>query len=73
MLLVAQPQDTLSLDLTKAIEIALEHSPTARSARLSFLVQHWNYRNHRANYLPSVTLSSSPNVNNEINKITQGD
>lgn len=73
MLLVAQPQDTLCLDLTKAIEIALEHSPTARSARHSFLVQHWNYRNHRANYLPTVTLSSSPNVNNEINKITQGD
>lgn len=69
----AQTQDTLVLDLPKVIDLALEQSNSARSARHSFLVQHWNYRNYRANYLPSVSLSSSPYINNEVNKITQGD
>ena len=70
---IAQGADTLVLDLQQAISLALEQSPTARSARHSFLSQHWNYRNFRANYLPSVTLSSSPYINNQINKITQSD
>ena len=68
-----EAQDTLVLDLQQVISLALEQSPTARSARHSFLSQHWNYRNFRANYLPSVTLTSSPYINNQINKITQGD
>ena len=72
-LLMAQSQDTICINLSQAIEIALQQSPTARSARHSFLVQHWNYRYYCANYLPSVTLSSSPYINNVINKITQGD
>ena len=70
---IAQEADTLVLDLQQAISLALEQSPSARSARHSFLSQHWNYRNFRANYLPSVTLSSSPYINNQINKITQSD
>lgn len=69
----AQESDTLCLTLPEAIELALEQSPTARSARHTFLAQHWNYRYYRANYLPSLTLSASPYINNEINKITQGD
>ena len=69
----AQTPDTMYLDLKQAIHLALEQSPTARSARHTFLAQHWNYRYFRANYLPSVTLTSSPYINNEINKITQGD
>lgn len=72
-MLRAQVQDTLSLDLQQAILLALEQSPSARSARHEFLVQHWNYRYYRANYLPSVNLTSSPYINNEMNKITQGD
>ena len=71
-LLMAQSQDTICINLSQAIEIALQQSPTARSARHSFLVQHWNYRYYCANYLPSVTLSSSPYINNVINKITNG-
>lgn len=58
--------DTLVLDLQTAIRIALSQSPSAQSARNSFLVAYWNYRNYRANYLPSVTLSSSPYYNNGI-------
>ena len=65
--------DTLTLTLPQAIEIAKKQSPSARSARHTFLAQYWNYRYYRANYLPSLTLSSSPYINNEINKITQGD
>ena len=65
--------DTLTLTLPHAIEMAKKRSPSARSARHTFLAQYWNYRYYRANYLPSLTLSSSPYINNEINKITQGD
>ena len=69
----AHEGDTLRLTLPQAIAMALEQSPSARSARHTFLAQYWNYRYYRANYLPSLTLSSSPYINNEINKITQGD
>lgn len=69
----AHEGDTLRLTLPQAIAMALEQSPSARSARHTFLVQYWNYRYYRANYLPSLILSSSPYINNEINKITQGD
>ena len=65
--------DTLTLTLPQAIEMAKKQSPSARSARHTFLAQYWNFRYYRANYLPSLTLSSSPYINNEINKITQGD
>lgn len=65
--------DTLYLTLPEAIDMALEQSPAARSARHTFLAKYWNYRYYKANYLPSLTLSSSPYINNEINKITQGD
>ena len=69
----AQKADTLYLSLPRAIEIAVLQSPTVRSARHTFLAQHWNYRYYCANYLPSVTLASSSYINNVINKITQGD
>ena len=65
--------DTLTLTLQQAIDLALLQSPTTRSARHTFLAQYWNYRYYRANYLPSVTLTSSPYINKEINKITQSD
>lgn len=70
---LAWESDTLSLTLQQAIELAHRNSPSARSARHTFLAQYWNYRYYRANYLPSLTLTSSPYINNEINKITQGD
>ena len=69
----ASGADTLSIDLSTGILMALEQSPSARSARHSFLSSHWSYRNFRANYLPWVNLTSTPNVNNVINKITQSD
>ena len=65
--------DTLVLDLQAAISLAQQQSPSAQSARNSFLSAYWNYRYYRANYLPSVTLTSSPYINKEMNKITQSD
>lgn len=70
---VAMEADTLVLDLTAAISLAQRQSPSVQSARNTFLSAYWNYRYYRANYLPSVTLSSSPYVNREVNKITQYD
>lgn len=69
----AVPTDTLTLNLQDAIRLARQQSPTAQSARNTFLSAYWNFRYYQANYLPSVTLSSSPYFNNEMNKITQSD
>lgn len=71
--LSANRPDTLVLDLQEAIRLAQQQSPSAQSARNTFLSAHWNYRYYRANYLPSVTLTSSPYLNKAMNKITQSD
>lgn len=69
----AQTPDTLMLSLQNVISLACEQSPSAQSARNTFLAAYWNYRYYKANYLPSVTLTSSPYINKEMNKITQSD
>ncbi len=65
--------DSLTLSLAATIKMAQELSPAAQSARNSFLAAYWQYRYFRANYLPSVTLTSTPYINKETNKITQSD
>ena len=65
--------DTLVLHLHDAILLAQAQSPSVQSARNAFLAAYWNYRHFRANYLPSVSLTSSPYINKEMNKITQSD
>ena len=65
--------DTLTLDMKETIELAHRQSPLAQSARNTFLAAYWQYRYYRADYLPSVTITSSPYVNRQINKITQSD
>lgn len=65
--------DTIDLSLKEVIDIAHKQSPSAQSARNTFLAAYWNYRYYKANYLPSVTLTSSPYINKEMNKITQSD
>lgn len=69
----AAEADTLVLSLQDAILLAQRQSPSAQSARNTFLSAYWNYRYYQANYLPSITLSSSPYINKEMNKITQSD
>ncbi len=69
----AAEADTVTLSLHNAILLARKKSPAAQSARNTFLAAYWNYRYYKANYLPSVTLTSSPYINKEVNKITQSD
>lgn len=69
----AQQKEIMTLTLQQAIEIAQTHSPEAQAARHTYRAAYWNYRFFRANYLPSVTLSSTPTLNREINRITQPD
>ncbi len=71
--MMATKTDTLMLSLRDVIDIARKQSPSAQSARNTFLAAYWNYRYYKANYLPSVTLTSSPYINKEMNKITQSD
>lgn len=70
---MAVPTDTLVLSLSEIIQLAQSQSPAVQSARNTFLAAYWNYRYFRANYLPSVTLSSAPYINKEMNSITQSD
>ena len=71
------PQSTqdsvLVLTLEKAIDVARKQSPDALVARHSFRSQYWNYCYFKANYLPSLTFSSTPNFNHSINAITLPD
>ena len=66
-------EEILSLTLSQAIGMAQQHSPEAEAARHTYRSAYWTYRFYRANYLPSVTLSSSPYFNKQISKITQND
>lgn len=66
-------EETISLTLGQAIEIAQENSPEAEAARHTYRSAYWNYRYYQANYLPSVTLTSSPSFNKQISKVTQPD
>ena len=66
-------EETISLTLSQAIEIAQENSPEAEAARHTYRAAYWNYRFYKANYLPSVTLTSSPSFNKQISKVTQPD
>ena len=43
-------EETISLTLQQAIEIAQEHSPQAQAARHTYRAAYWNYRFFRANY-----------------------
>lgn len=69
----AQEKEVLSLTLGEVIRMAQEQSPSAVSARINRESAEWNYKYYKANYLPSVTLTSNPNYTRSINKITQPD
>jgi outer membrane protein TolC len=59
--------------MEEAIDLARKQAPSVISARHSFHVAYWNYRYFKANYLPSVSFSSTPNFNHQINPITMPD
>jgi outer membrane protein TolC len=56
-----------------AIDLARKQSPDVLSAKHSFHSAYWSYRYFKANYLPSLNFSTSPNFNHQINPITQPD
>ena len=66
-------QPAMDLTLEQDIEIPQEKSPEPQAARHTYRSAYWNYRYYKANYLPSVTLTSNPTFNERINKITQPD
>lgn len=61
------------LTLDEVVEKARTDSPDAMAARHSFRSAYWNYRSFRANYLPSVSLTSGPELMRTINKVTLAD
>ncbi|MDR0384636.1 MAG: TolC family protein [Prevotellaceae bacterium] len=73
LVLHAQSVKLLSLTVEEAIGLARRQSPSVVSAKHSFHVAYWNYCYFRANYLPSVNFSSTPNLNRQINAITMPD
>ncbi|MDR0891470.1 MAG: TolC family protein [Mediterranea sp.] len=69
----AQEGHTLVLTLPATIERAQGQSPDAAAARHTYRAAYWNYQYYRANYLPSLTLTSNPELNRAINSVTQPD
>lgn len=67
----AQQEESITLSLQQAIEIAQENSPEAQAARHTYRAAYWN--RFPGELSSSVTLTSSPTLNREINKITQPD
>ena len=65
--------DSMKLTLGEAITLAQQQSSDALAARHSLEAAEWSYKNFRANYLPAVSLSSSPSLNRQISSITQPD
>lgn len=61
------------LTLQEAIRMAQASSPEAEAARHTYRAAYWSYRSFRADYLPEVSLSASPYLNRQINKVTQPD
>ena len=61
------------LTLSETVEMAQQQSNDALAAKHSLEAAEWNYRYYQANYLPSVSLSSSPSLNHQVSSITQPD
>lgn len=66
-------QNTIQLTLWESIKMAQDFSPEARAAEHTYRAAYWSYRAYKANYLPGVSLVSTPFLNRQINKITQPD
>lgn len=63
-------QRKVRLTLSEAIREARENSIDAMMAKHQFLGSYWEYRSHRANFLPSLSLSGSlPNFDRSLNSL----
>lgn len=63
----------MMLTLQQTVEMARSNSPSAVAARHTFRSAYWNYRSFKANYLPSLSISSNPELTRSISKITLSD
>jgi outer membrane protein TolC len=63
----------LVFTLKQVIDMARSQSPDVLYARHSFRSSYWSYCYYKANYLPSLNFSSSPNFNRTISVITLPD
>ena len=59
--------------LEDVVALACQSSPDAQAARHTFRSAYWDYRSCRANYLPSLTLTSNPGLDRAINEVTMDD
>lgn len=66
-------QDTLRLTLDEAVALAREQSPQAVAARHQHRASYWNWRSHKANYLPSLTFDTYSSLNRSISSVTLPD
>jgi outer membrane protein TolC len=75
MSIYAQPlqESVIVLTMNNAVDLARRQSPDILSARHSFRSSYWNYCYYKANYLPALNFSSTPNFNHAINSITLSD
>ena len=62
-----------SWGLEDVVALACQSSPDAQAARHTFRSAYWDYRSYRANYLPSLTLTSNPGLDRAINEVTMDD
>jgi outer membrane protein TolC len=68
----AQSKKTLTID--QVIDMAVEQSPRAIMARHTFRASYWSFKSFRSNYLPSLTLITTPlNLNRSFESITLDD
>lgn len=70
---VSAQEHEMRLTLQQTVEYACRQSPDAQNARHSFRSAYWNYKYYRANYLPTLKLTSTPYLDRAINKVTLGD
>jgi outer membrane protein TolC len=66
-------EPALVFTLKQIVDMARTQSPDVLYARHSFRSSYWNYCYYKANYLPSLNFSSTPNFNHAINAITLPD
>lgn len=67
-------QDSIQVyTLRDVVETARRQSPDAVAARHAYHSATWNYRSYRADYLPQVTLTSSPYFNKTTDYVTLSD
>jgi outer membrane protein TolC len=70
---ISASEPAMVFTLQEVIALAQQQSPDILEARHNFRANYWRHVAHRANYLPALSFSSSPNFNRMINAVQQPD